>query len=441
MQFDFSNKKLFNDIYIPFMHRLKRYNIIYGGRDSGKSDNIAQILIILMLSSNFFRFVLIRKFYTQIKDSQFQTIVDYIKIWNLEKFFHITYSPLRIVCKLNGNMIIARGLDSNEETTKSMKDLTGAWYEEADEISLDAFIETTLTIRSSRTNKYYEFLTFNPQREKSWINNYFFPAKQDYEMEDGNFDFVKSKREDTQILHVNYKHNRFCSPTRSAILESLKDVDINHYKVKALGLWGGALKGLVFDKWQTCTDIPENSDVAFGLDFGFNNPSALVMVGHSDRNLYLKELLYINGKTPDEIAQIIYDNFKDIIGKRTIVVDSAEPSLVKALRKPKYKFNATPAIKGPGSISKGIMEMKNFQMYVTQDSHNIHKELESYIWKPSYNGQQTDEPVQVFNHLIDASRYVVHTYGIKHWKKPKTETIHKSKSRRTGRSRSKADFF
>jgi len=441
MKFDFSNRKLFNDIYLNLLFCTKRYQIIYGGRDSGKSDFVAQRIIILMLSEPFFRCVLLRKFYENIKDSQFQTIQDYIKMWKLEGYFHITTSPLKVVCKINGNSIAARGLDRNEEATKSMKDITCCWYEEADQIGMDAFLETTHSIRSSRTEQYYEFLTFNPQREKCWINDYFFPTKQDYEKADGNFHWINSTQNNTVILHTNYKDNRFCTPERADILESLKDIDDNHYKVKVLGLWGGALKGLVFNNWQTCDDIPDGADIAFGLDFGFNNPSALVMVGHFDKNLYLKELLYTNGKTPDEIAQIIFENFKDLIGRLPIIVDSAEPSLIKALRNHKYKFNAIAAIKGPGSVSKGIVEMKNFQIYITSESFNLQSEFEAYIWKPSYNGMLVDEPVQVFNHLIDASRYVVQTYGLKHWKRIKAETIYKSKSRRTGRSRPKNDFF
>lgn len=414
MVFDFSNKELFNEIYIDFLHNLQRYNIAYGGRDSGKSDGIVEIIVIKMLESGFFRLVLTRKHYVQIKNSQFQTIVDYIKLWNLEKFFHITYSPLQIVCKLNGNMILARGLDSNEESTKSMKDITAIWYEEADEISLDAFLETTLTVRSSRTNKYYEFITFNPQREKCWINDYFFPPKQEYEKEDGLFHWVKSTKDNTQILHTTYKDNRFCTPERRALLESLKNQDENHYKVKTLGLWGGALKGLIYDKYKIHYSTPSGADIVYGMDCGFKNPTTLIEVAYYEGTIYLKELLYVTDKNPDDIAKILSEEFATIIGNNQIICDSANPGHIQAIAS--KGFNIAPAIKGQGSVYNGIMEVKSYQISINGNSANLLREFNSYVWKKTNSNQPTDEPVKIDDHTPDAVRYAVQTYGAAVWK-------------------------
>ncbi len=276
MILDFSDEKIFNPIYLPLFHDTNRYKILYGGRDSGKSDFVAQNWIIQMLSEEYFRGILVRQFYAQIKATQFQTLVDYIRLWNLSDLFHITTTPIAIYCKKNNNQILAKGLDQ-VDNTKSIKDPTAIWYEEADQISEFAFIETSLSLRTSRTHRLQEWLTFNPRREESWLNSYFFPNKHTYEKKDGNFHWVPSIKKKTTILHTTYKDNKFCSPERAELLENLKYQDENFYKVNTLGLWGGALKGLIYPEWTAIDEFPyERGDEIFGLDYGLNNPTALI---------------------------------------------------------------------------------------------------------------------------------------------------------------------
>ena len=416
--YDFSNKDLYAQIYIPLLHDKNRYNVIYGGRNSAKSHFIAQDIIMNLLNDEFFRFILLRKYRASIKDSQWQTIVDLIRLYELQEEFHITTSPLEIVCLRNHNKVLSRGLDK-DSNTKSIKDATGCWYEEADEITESAFLESTITIRTPRRRYLKEYFTFNPSFEKHWINNFFFPEKQTYEKEDGNFHYVKSIEPNTTILHTTYKDNPFCQPRDALFLESLKDKDENHYKVKALGLWGGALKGLIYDQWSFCDDIPYGADVAFGLDGGFKNPTALVLVAYQEERLFVKELLYLTERTPDDIAKIIEADYKDVIGKNIIICDAANPDLIEAVRR--KGFNVHPAIKGPGSVYNGIMKVKSFDLNITRDSTNLSRELQSYVWKPSSGLVISDEPVKIDDHALDAMRYVVQTYGVKFWKKNETK--------------------
>ena len=111
MQIDFSNPRLFNDAYIPLLYDNNRYLLIYGGRDSAKSFFAGQKVLIDTMGKPYSRFILVRKVYADIKDSQFQTLKDIIKLYGLDEYFHITENPLKITFKKNGNYIIARGLD------------------------------------------------------------------------------------------------------------------------------------------------------------------------------------------------------------------------------------------------------------------------------------------------------------------------------------------
>jgi phage terminase large subunit len=173
MIIDFSNPRIFNPIYLPLLNDSHRYLLMYGGRDSAKSYFAAQKVIIDTMRKPYSRIILVRKAYAHIKDSQFQTIKDIVQSYGLSDHFHFTENPLRIVFKKNGNMIIARGLDK-EHKTKSIKDPTGVWYEEMNEISFNDFIKTTTSLRGGIIQ---EIATFNPEMETDWINSISFLPK------------------------------------------------------------------------------------------------------------------------------------------------------------------------------------------------------------------------------------------------------------------------
>ncbi|MBW6480667.1 MAG: PBSX family phage terminase large subunit [Bacteroidales bacterium] len=411
MKVDLSNRKLFNEVYIPLLYDDKRYLLIYGGRDSAKSFFAGQKVLIDTMAKPYSRFILVRKVYADIKDSQFQTLRDIIKLYGLGEYFSITENPLKITFKKNGNYIIARGLDK-EHKTKSIKDPTGVWYEEMNEIRFQDFIKTTTSLRGG---KIQEIGTFNPENETEWINSFFFPDKKSYERDDGNFHYVPSVRSDTTILHTTFRDNYYVTPQSVELLESFRETDDNYYRIYTLGLWGGALEGLVFDDWEvtgTSTSSVtggewENADgklLGYGLDFGYSNDAtALVRVSEDGENLYVDEMMYETNLTNQDIA----DRMSWLGVSRTddIVADSAEPKSIQELFR--MGFNVYPAVKGADSVRNGLDLMKRYKLKVTRRSKNIIRELKNYCWKKDKDGNCLNVPVDKHNHAIDAIRYVL----------------------------------
>jgi len=433
-QFDFSNKDLYNHIYIPLLRDNNRVKILYGGRNSGKSDFIAQQIIINLLGEKFYRIVLVRKFYNSIETSQFQTIKDYIKLWKLEDCFHISTRPLKIVSKINPNNIVyAKGLDK-EDNTKSMKDVNAVWFEEANQIHEDAYVMTSQSLRGTYARKIEEWVSFNPVREKCFINQHFFPNRKSYEKDDGIFSFVISTRPDTTILHTTYKDNRFLPNSIIENLESYKNIDENYYRVNTLGLWGGALKGLIYEDWEIINSMPEGGDDVFGLDYGYVNPTALVHCRYHEKCLFVNELLYQSHLTHNNVVEILKKEFWELLHKKIIIVDSAAPELIAELKK--AGFYAKPAIKGQNSVSVGINAVNELKMFVTSNSDNIISELETYTWKEARAGSLIDEPVKLNDHACDAIRYAVQTYGKQYWDRDKS-IIHNIPIRRQKKNRNK----
>jgi phage terminase large subunit len=401
MIIDFSNPRIFNPIYLPLLNDSHRYLLMYGGRDSAKSYFAAQKVIIDTMRKPYSRIILVRKAYAHIKDSQFQTIKDIVQSYGLSDHFHFTENPLRIVFKKNGNMIIARGLDK-EHKTKSIKDPTGVWYEEMNEISFNDFIKTTTSLRGGIIQ---EIATFNPEMETDWINSYFFPPKESYERADGNFHYVRSIRNDTTILHTTYKDNMYVTPQSAELLESFKDIDENYYRIYTLGLWGGVLEGLVYDKWQIIDEIPKEAKIlGYGLDWGYSNdPTAIVKIGKEGNTLYLDEILYKKGLTNQQLASEMIS--RGIERTDDIVADSAEPKSIQELFN--SGFNVHPALKGQDSIRAGIDKLKQFEIKVTGRSYNLIRELKHYRWKMDKDGNSLNIPIDAFNHGLDAVRYLV----------------------------------
>jgi phage terminase large subunit len=119
-------------------------------------------------------------------------------------------------------------------------------------------------------------------------------------------------------------------------------------------------------------------------------------------SLYLNELLYDRGLTNQDIVTAMngygIDNYVDIIA------DSAEPKSIEEVRR--AGFNIKPAQKGPDSILNGIDILKRHKLHVTKQSTNLIKELSSYKWVVDKNGNKLNKPIDMFNHALDAVRYI-----------------------------------
>lgn len=53
--------------------------------------------------------------------------------------------------------------------------------------------------------------------------------------------------------------------------------------------------------------------------------------------------------------------------------------------------------------------MKSKKLFVTKDSVNLIRELNSYSWKLDANGEPMEVPVKLFDDLCDALRYSVYS--------------------------------
>jgi phage terminase large subunit len=50
--------------------------------------------------------------------------------------------------------------------------------------------------------------------------------------------------------------------------------------------------------------------------------------------------------------------------------------------------------------------LKRHKLHVTKDSVNLIKELNNYKWVTDKDGNKLNKPIDMFNHALDAIRYV-----------------------------------
>jgi phage terminase large subunit len=219
-------RRVFNDIYVPYLDNRSRYLIFYGGAGSGKSVFIVQRYVYMLLSYPMCNVMVVRAVGNTHRDSTFALFKQIIGRWGLMQHFRINEGDLRITCKITQNSVIFKGLDDSEKlksVTFAKGELTDIWVEEASEpgIELSDINQLNIRLRGGKTSKQM-VLSFNPIDVNHWLKKRFFDTKHD----------------NVTILHTTYKDNRFLDEDYIRELESYKDTDPYYYDVYCLGLWG-----------------------------------------------------------------------------------------------------------------------------------------------------------------------------------------------------------
>ena len=218
--------------------------------------------------------------------------------------------------------------------------------------------------------------------------------------------------ENTLILHTTYKDNKFLPASYIKALEEKQRTNYVYYKIYALGEFA-TLDKLVFTNWKVeeFDHVDIKGDLLVGLDFGFiNDTSALVASILTEDKIYVFKEWGETGKTNQELANVI----KSLgFSKSIIVADAAEQKSIEEIKRAGV-IKIKPCKKGPDSIIHGIQKLQNYEIIVHPSCEGIITEFENYSWKKDKNtGLYVNEPVDAFNHYIDALRYSLQCNGMK----------------------------
>jgi len=346
-----------------------------GGSRSTKTYSILQLLIVKALESEEPLVIsIVRKSMPSLRISVMRDFFDILKqldLYNVE-----LHNKTENTYLINNTLIEFFSIDDAQKRRGTKRDIL--FVNEANELNWEDFFQ--LNIRTTQQ----VFIDFNPS-EQFWFNEQI------------------QNRDDVTIIHSTYKDNPYLNDDQINEIERLQHTDLQYYQIYALGQFAGSMDLIYQHIVVDHIPVEQAKLVALGMDFGFtNDPTTLVEVWKWNDAIYLNELIYERNLTNQDIAEMLkgYEVDKYI----EIIADSAEPKSIEEIRR--YGFNIKPATKGPDSILNGIDILKRNRIHITKQSTNLIKEINNYKWITDKNGNKLNKPVDMFNHALDAVRYV-----------------------------------
>ena len=284
----------------------------------------------------------------------------------------------------NGSLIEFKSYDGEQDAKNGKRDYL--FINEANGITYGIYWQ--LAIRTRRQI----FIDYNPSA-RFWVHE------------------QVMGREGVKLIISDHRSNMFLTDEEHRRIEGISDPEL--WKVYARGKTG-SITGLVFSHFNVVDELPPREEwkvSAWGLDWGFSaDPTALVHLVLAHGEIWTDEVIYRTGMTNPDIAQAMKE--AGLTGRDEIVADSAEPKSIAELNRMGYFVKACK--KGADSISNGIDILKRYTWNVTRRSAGLRKELLAYKWKTDRNGDMTNQPIDAFNHAIDAVRYAAsETLGVR----------------------------
>jgi phage terminase large subunit len=361
-----------NKVFKELEQSDKRIRVFQGGTRSGKTRNIVIWWIIKLMNEENKVLTVARESMVSLKNTVFRDFMEVL--WQMGIYNAADMNKGDMIYKIGSNIIEFRNLDDDQKVRGAKRNYL--YINEANEVSHPIFKQLLF-----RTEELV-VLDYNPSDEYHWI-----------------YDSVLT-RDDCDFFKSTYLDNPFLPEEQIKEIERLKDIDPNYWRVYGLGERGMS-EATIYKNWEL-TNMPEpEGEVFYGLDFGFNDPNALLKVVICDGFIWVKELLYQNQLTTPQLIEEIKKH--DIKQTDKIFGDNSRPETIEEIYS--ARFNIHPCVKGPGSIKSGIDWIKRQKILITKDSLNLIKEIRSYKWKVDKNEKVLDDPVDYNNHLLDALRY------------------------------------
>lgn len=374
-----------------------RYIILTGGRGSGKSVAGSHFLHDVSFDTD--NVILHTRFtMTSAKISVIPEFEQVILGRKSDDFFESSNN--QIINRLTNSTINFKGLKSGSLTqTAQLKSVTNLniWLlDEAEELNDESVFDD---VDESIRRQGYEniiILLLNTYRitKDHFIYKRFFEEKGIFQ------DYYNGVKDNVLYIHTDYLDNiNNLSESFLNIVNDTKNKKYDKYEYRYLGKFRNKPEGVIFEDW-TIGEFDKSLPFYFGLDFGFNpDPDAFakVAIDRKRKIIYCDECFYKTNQTVEQLKSNVNNYAKR---NNLIIAESANPRLINEL---KAKFNIRAVVKKSGSVYEGIRLMQDYKIIVTKDSLNLQKELNNYAWDDKKAGIPIDE----YNHLIDAIRYVI----------------------------------
>ena len=347
----------------------KRFIINQGGSRSSKTYSLCQLLTVWCLQNPNKVVSIVRKTFPALRATVMRDFFEVLKDLNLyEKSSHnMSENIYRFP---NGSLVEFFSVDDEQKVRGRKRDI--GWCNEANELWFEDFQQLNM-----RT-EYKMIFDYNPSDSSSWL----------YEL----------PKDESVLIKSTYKDNPFLPESIKRQIEDLKRTDEALYQIYALGE-KAISKSNIFNTWDFIPKRPERfTNFVYGLDFGYNHPTALMRVYWCDGDIYIEPVIYESYLTTSELIE----RFKQLNIEQTvdILADYSRPEIIAEMQN--AGFNVNNANK---NVKSGINAVKTFKVWCQEDD-NLKKEYNNYKWK-KVGDNITDEPVKLYDDAMDAVRYAV----------------------------------
>jgi phage terminase large subunit len=379
-----------------------RFVLLSGGRGSGKSHGMGEAFVYYTFDlPDRSTLIVGQKHYNKIGKASFKNIKDKIFDMGLQDCFKFKQSPYEITNLETNTMIGFVGLD-NEDSLKSIEDVTYMWMEEANQITADGFRTINLSLRNEGT---IIFLTWNP------ISPY------DYTEE--NFIQNEHRIDGEHYIHVHstYLDNPFLPDDFNEEMEILKKHNPKVYKRDGLGL-PIPHEGIIFENFEVEEFDYSGVQTVLGRDFGFNDADVVaecwINASGEVPTLYICNELYLNGdeklnqgKSYTNLDCVAHFQNSTLYKPNKELICERDPDKVQEMN----RINGINAI-GVNKhhiLKKHQLEiMQGWKIVIHPQCKHTIKEISVYSWaKDKRTGIMKDEPEDGNDHCMDAIRYSI----------------------------------
>jgi len=268
----------------------------------------------------------------------------------------------------NGSIVEFFSVDDEQKIRGRKRDI--GWCNEANELWFDDFQQLNMRTESKL------IFDYNPSESSGWL----------YEL----------PKDESILIKSTYKDNPFLAESIKRQIEDLKRTDEALYQIYALGETAIS-KSNIYSNWTFVQHRPSKfTQYVYGLDFGFNHPTALIRVYWHEKDIYIEPVIYESYLTTTDLIERF--NNLGIDKSIDILADYSRPEIIAEMQIAGYNVNNANKV-----VKKGIDNVKSFGV-MCQDDPRLKKEFDNYKWK-KIGDTITDEPVKLFDDAMDAIRY------------------------------------
>jgi phage terminase large subunit len=363
-----------------------RYKGAFGGRGSGKSHFMAEMMIEAHIMDQARNSVCVREIQKSLNQSVKKLLEGKIQSLNAGAYFEVQDAVIK--AKQGNGMILFQGMQNH--TADSIKSLEGydcAWVEEAQSLSQRSLDLLRPTIRKPDSELWF---SWNPNSADDPVDA-----------------LLRGDKPPPRsvVVPVNYDDNPWFPDELREEMEYDRARDIDKWNHVWCGEYLKNSEARIFKNWVVEDfERPDGTIYRLGADWGFSvDPSCLVRCSVEGNRLYVDYEAYMIGC---EIVNLpdLFDRVPES-RKWFIRADSARPETINYMQKHGYP-KVQPAQKGAGSIEEGIAFLQSHDIVVHPRCKHLIDELNTYSYK---RDPRTDEILPVIedknNHLIDALRY------------------------------------